>query len=292
MSKGYLFDHNYIYKTFFFKINMNILVPMAGRGSRFLKESDKNPAYAVAKPIIKVDGEIMVKWALSSLRIKKEDNLIFLVLKEHVDEFQIDKILKDNFGGNIKVITVDKVTEGSACTALLAKKHINNEEPLIITDSDHYFDGKCIFNFIDSYKSKLDGVIPVFYANNSKWSFSRVNSEGFVIETAEKFQISKNAHVGAYYFSKGMDFVWAAEEMIEEQDKTNEEFFIAPVYNYLIRRGRRIRLIRPKFVHGLGTPEDLDKFLIFLRRGEIEKNFDEMNSIKEPKKNDLSGEFN
>ena len=97
------------------------------------------------------------------------------------------------------------------------------------------------------------------------------------IETAEKIQISRNANIGAYYFSRGRDFVLGAEEMIEENDKTNNEFYVAPVYNYLIRRGRSIRLSRPKFVHGLGTPKDVDKFLEFLKRGEIPHNFTNLN---------------
>ncbi len=254
---------------------MNILIPMAGRGSRFLVESDKNPEYKKPKPIINIAGKTMIEWAIASLPLTKEDQLIFLVLKEHVDNYKIDEELKRIFGNGIKIVIVKEVTEGAACTALLAKDYINNEIPLLITDSDHYFDGKTYFQEINKYKGTF-GMIPVFYANNSKWSFSRINEEGYVLETAEKIQISRNAHIGAYYFSKGRDFVWAAEEMIEENDRTNGEFFIAPVYNYLIRRGRRIRLARPRFVHGLGTPKDVEKFLEFLRRNEIEHDFTDL----------------
>ena len=99
------------------------------------------------------------------------------------------------------------------------------------------------------------------------------NEAKFAIETAEKVQISRNANIGAYYFAKGRDFIWAAEEMIDENDKTNGEFYIAPVYNYLIRRGKLIRLSRPRFVHGLGTPKVVEKFLEFLKRGEIQHSF-------------------
>lgn len=259
---------------------MNILIPMAGRGSRFLKEKDKNPEYANPKPTININGHPMVRWALSSLPLTKEDKLIFLILKEHIENFQIDSTLKQIFGEEVILIIVDKLTEGAACTALLAKNYINNAEPLLITDSDHYLDGGKIFDLIESSKD-IDGIIPVFYANNSKWSFSKTDGEGFVVEVAEKIQISRNANIGAYYFSKGRDFVWAAEEMIEEQDKTNGEFFIAPVYNYLIRRGKLIKLARPRFVHGLGTPKDLDKFLVFLERGEIKYDFKMLDKIKE-----------
>lgn len=245
---------------------------MAGRGSRFLIEAHKNPEYGKAKPMINIGGKTMVEWALSSYPLKKEDRLIFLVLKEHVEDYHIDEDLKNIFGDSIVVIVVDKVTEGAACTALLAKEYINNEQPLLITDSDHFVDGKMHFGEINKY-SGIDGMIPVFYANNSKWSYSAVNSEGYVTEVAEKIQISRAANIGAYYFGKGRDFVWAAEEMIEENDRTNGEFYLAPIYNYMIRRGKKIRLSRPRFAHGLGTPKDVEKFLWFLGLGEIEHDF-------------------
>lgn len=249
---------------------------MAGRGSRFLNESYRNLEYSKPKPIIKIAGKTMVEWALSSLPVNESDQLIFLVLREHVNEAQIDRELKRIFGERIRVVIVDKITEGAACTALLAKEFINSEEPLLITDSDHYFDGGKLFEDIKLNKSKINGMIPVFYANNSKWSFSKIDDEGFVVEVAEKIQISRNAHIGAYYFTKGRDFVWAAEEMIEENDRTNGEFYVAPVYNYLIRRGKLIRLSRPRFVHGLGTPKDLEKFLEFLEKGEIIHKFSDI----------------
>ena|SRR3989344_2088667 len=256
---------------------MNILVPMAGRGSRFLQEANRNPEFNRPKPLITIGRHMMVQWALSSLPLKEEDNLIFIVLREHIDNSHIDEVLRYAFGEKIKVISVDKVTEGAACTALLAKELINNDIPLLITDSDHYIDGDILISEIEKYRNKVDGIIPVFYANNSKWSFSKVDENGYVVEVAEKIQISRNANIGAYYFTKGRDFVWAAEEMVEENDRTNNEFYIAPVYNYLIRRGKLIRLCRPKFVHGLGTPKDVEKFLEFLKLGEIQVKMDRLN---------------
>lgn len=246
---------------------------MAGRGSRFFLERHRNPEYAKPKPLINIAGKPMVEWALSSLPRREVDQLIFLVLRDHVESSQIDASLRKMFGEDTKIIVVDKVTEGAACTVLLAKEYINNEEPLIIIDSDTYFDGKRLFDDLHLHGANIDGAIPVFYANNSKWSFSKVDNEGLLIETAEKIKISRNAHVGTYYFSKGRDFVWAAEEMIEENDRTNNEFYTAPVYNYLVRRGKKIILSRPRFIFGLGTPNDLDKFKEFLRRGEVTHNF-------------------
>ncbi len=251
---------------------MNIIVPIAGRGSRFLQESHRNPEYAKPKPLINIAGHPMVEWALSSYPLKGDENLIFIVRKEHAEKAQIGEKLKEIFGENINIIVQDVPPRGAAHTVLLAKDYINNDTPLLITDSDHFMDGDTHFKEIDSYE-KIDGMIPVFYANNPKWSFAKIDNEGYVTETAEKVQISRNANIGAYYFSKGRDFVLAAEEMIEENDQTNGEFYIAPVYNYMIRRGKSIRLSRPKFAHGLGTPKDVDKFLDFLKRGEIRHRF-------------------
>jgi len=253
---------------------MNIVIPIAGRGSRFLAEKHRNPEYGKPKPTINIAGQMMVKWAAYSLPLKPEDRLIFLVLREHIDNYQIDETLKREFGENTVVIIVDKVTEGAACTVLLAKDYIDNDEPLIVSDSDHYIDGTTLIKEIEKYKEKIDGMIPVFYANGPKWSYAATDDEGEVTEVAEKVQISRNANIGAYYFSKGKYFVWAAEEMIEEDDRVNNEFYVAPVYNYMIRRGKRVRLARPKYVHGLGTPKDVEKFLEYLKIGEIEHNFE------------------
>ena len=254
---------------------MNIVVPIAGRGSRFLEESHKNPEYAKPKPLINIAGHTMVEWALSSYPLKGDENLIFIVRREHVEKAGIDRKLKEIFGENVNIIIQDVAPQGAAHTVLLAKDYINNDTPLLITDSDHFMDGNTHFSEIYNYE-KIDGMIPVFYANNSKWSFSKTDGEGYVIEVAEKIQISRNANIGAYYFAKGRDFVTAAEEMIEENDKTNNEFYIAPVYNYMIRRGKLIRLSRPRFAHGLGTPKDVEKFLEFLRRGEIRHRFSDI----------------
>ena len=254
---------------------MNILIPMAGRGSRFLKEADKNPEYSRPKPLIDIAGKTMIEWSISSLPLTEQDNLIFLLLKEHVDEHQIDKELKKIFGNSIKIIIVDQVTEGAVCTALLAKEFINNEEPLVITDSDHFIEGKTHFEKIKKHP-EADGVIPVFYATNPKWSFSKLNEDGFVEEVAEKKTISKNANIGVYYFKKGSYFVKAAEDMIKENDRVNTEFYVAPVYNYLIRKGRKILLSRPKFVYGLGTPEDVETFIGLLRSRKIEYDFKDL----------------
>lgn len=258
---------------------MNIIVPIAGRGNRFLQEIERNPEYAKPKPLIDVAGRMMIEWALASLPIRESDRLIFLVLKEHVDKAQIDEVLRKKFGENIKIIVVNEVTQGPACTVLLAKEYINNDEPLLIANSDNYIDGEKIYEDAKTMNGRIDGLLSVFYANGPKWSFSKTDGEGYVTEVAEKVQISQNASNGFYYFARGRDFVWGAEEMIEEDDRANGEFYVAPVYNYLIRRGKIIKLSRSRFVHNFGVPKDLERFLDFLKHNTVSPKFPEFEKV-------------
>jgi dTDP-glucose pyrophosphorylase len=143
---------------------------------------------------------------------------------------------------------------------LLAKDYINNEESLLISDSDHFIDGNAVMTGIQTY-ADIDGIIPVFHSNDPKWSFSRVNKDGYVDLVAEKQPVSEWANIGAYYFRRGKDFIQGIEEMIKNNELTNNEFYVAPVYNKLIEKGMKIKLVVPKYVYGLGTPDDLEYFI-------------------------------
>lgn len=254
---------------------MKILLPIAGRGSRFAVQADKNAEYKKPKPLIDVKGYPMVRWATGSLPfvrhlgqkiaedfVIESEDIIFVALKEHDEKFDMGKILRDIYGNESKIIFLDGVTRGAAETALKAKEYINNEEPLIISDSDHFFDGAALAQVI-SENPGIDGVIPVFEVldGNSKWSFSRLAENGYVDLVAEKKPISTWANIGGYYFGRGKDFVEIAEETIRQNELTNDEFYIAPLYNKLIARGGRVKLAFPKYVYGLGTPDDLEYFL-------------------------------
>jgi dTDP-glucose pyrophosphorylase len=254
---------------------MKLLLPIAGRGSRFAAQADKNLEYKKPKPLINVRGFPMVRWATGSLPfvehtgqkvigdfIIKSKDIVFVALKEHDKNYNMGEVLKSIYGNDIKIIFLDEVTRGAAETALQAKEFINNSEPLIISDSDHFFDGEALFNVI-SENPGIDGVIPVFEVldGNPKWSFSRLAENGYVDLVAEKQPISTWANIGAYYFGQGKNFVEIAEETINKNELTNKEFYIAPLYNKLIARGGKVKLAFPKYVYGLGTPDDLEYFL-------------------------------
>jgi len=260
-------------------------MPIAGRGSRFTAQVNQHPEYNRPKPIIDVKGYPMVRWATGSLPFIKHlgqevvgellvepKDLIFIALKEHEVNYQISRELKNIYGGEIKIIFLDEVTRGAAETALKAKDFINNDESLIISDSDHFFDGASLAELL-LVNPGIDGAIPVFSVSvgDTKWSFSRLGSDGYVDLVAEKQPISTWANVGCYYFGKGRDFVTVAEEAINNQEKYNNEFYIAPLYNKIIARGGKMKLAFPKYVYGLGTPEDLENFLEFSEKKGLDK---------------------
>lgn len=234
---------------------MKVLMPMAGRGSRFKEKGYKEP-----KPLIKILGKPMVVWATSCIPYKPED-YIFIILAEHAAKHQLDKKLREIYGDKIKIVVSDGVTEGAAKTALLAKNMINNDEPLIVYNTDQFF--KCDIEkaVAAAQADGVTGLIPIFHATDPKWSFAKSDATGFVTEVAEKVPISSNATAGLYYFSRGKDFVWATEQMISKDIRRNDQFYVCPVYNELLSRGEKIKIVKTEFMWGLGTPEDVEHFI-------------------------------
>ncbi len=237
---------------------MNIVIPMAGRGSMF-----KEGGYSLPKPLIQIKGKPMIKWATDCVPYGAEA-FIFVVLKEHINDFQIDEKLRQMYSDKIRVIVSDGVTQGAPRTVLLAEDMINNDDELIILNSDQYF--RCpIKEAIESKPANITGLIPVFYATHPRWSYAKTDSEGFVVETAEKRLISTYATAGLYYFLKGRDFVWAAKEMIKKDIRRGSEFYVCPVYNELIAKGHKIRTVECESMWGLGTPEDVEYFIKYYK---------------------------
>ena len=237
---------------------INIVIPMAGQGSRFAQVGYEKP-----KPFIDVNGKPMIARVMENLEYEGA-NYILIGRKEHLEkEAQIVEDLKSKY--NCTVIGIDKLTEGTACTVLYAHKLINNETPLLIANSDQIIDAS-IKEFIDScFEKDLDGSILCFDDEelNPKWSFAKINTEGLVTEVKEKEAISKHATVGIYLFSQGKIFVESAIDMIIENDRVNNEFYTCPVYNYAIKNGKEIGIhtIDQASMNGIGTPEDLELYL-------------------------------
>ncbi len=232
---------------------MNVLIPMAGAGKRFF-----DAGYIFPKPLIEIDNKPMIQWVIESLNLKA--NYIFIIQKEHQEKYNIKSVLKI-LQPNCKIIELDHLTEGAACTTLLAKEFINNDDPLIIANSDQYINWNSSKAFYDFNSKNLDGAILTFEAIHPKWSYAKCNKEGFVTEVAEKKVISKNATVGVYYWKHGSDYVKSAEEMIKKNIRVNNEFYVCPVYNEFLTKNKKIKIHKVDKMWGLGTPEDLNNFI-------------------------------
>ena len=232
---------------------MNVLIPMAGAGSRF-----QQAGYTFPKPLIDVKGKPMIQVVVENLGI--DANFIFVVQKEHREKYNLDTLL-NLIAPNSKVVEVDGLTEGAACTALLAKEYIDNDNPLFFANSDQFVEWDSTEFMYKMNETDADGGIVSFRATHPKWSFAKVDENGLVTEVAEKNPISDIATVGYYYWKKGSDFVKYAEEMIEKDIRVNNEFYVCPVFNQAIEDGKQIRTFDIPKMWGLGTPEDLKYYL-------------------------------
>jgi NDP-sugar pyrophosphorylase family protein len=238
---------------------INIVIPMAGHGSRFSKAG-----YCDPKPLIPVLGKPMIELVIENLRPSKKHRFIFICQAEHLKNYPLRTLLIEKAPG-CKIIAVSEVTEGAACTVLLVKELIDNHDQLMIANCDQY-----IQMDIDKYlavleSEKADGLIMTMKAYDDKWSFVKFNMKKDITLVLEKEVISDEATVGIYNFKHGSDFVKAAELMISLGLRVNNEFYVAPVYNQMIKCGKKIRFYNigkvGEDMYGLGTPEELNCFL-------------------------------
>jgi HAD superfamily hydrolase (TIGR01509 family) len=232
---------------------LNILIPMAGAGSRF-----EQAGYTFPKPLIEVRNKPMIQVVVENLNI--EANYIYVVQSKHRKKYNLDALLNLITPG-CRIVEVDGITEGAACTALLAKEYIDNEAPLFFANSDQFVEWDSNEFMYKMQETSCDGGIVTFEATHPKWSFAKINEVGLVTEVAEKNPISNIATVGYYWWKKGSDFVKYAEKMIEKNIRVNNEFYVCPVFNQAIEDKKQIRTFNVKGMWGLGTPEDLNYYL-------------------------------
>jgi len=232
---------------------LNVLIPMAGAGSRFEKAG-----YTFPKPLIEVKGKPMIQVVVDNLNI--DANYIYVVQKSHRSKYNLDTLL-NLITPNCKIVEVDGITEGAACTALLAKEFIDNENPLFFANSDQFVEWNSNDFMYKMQETNADGGIVTFEATHPKWSFAKIDENGFVTEVAEKNPISNIATVGYYFWKKGSDFVKYSEKMIEKDIRVNNEFYVCPVFNQAIEDNKKIRIFNTEGMWGLGTPEDLNYYL-------------------------------
>ena len=232
---------------------------MAGRGSRFANEG-----YTLPKPLIPVHGKPMIQCVVENLAPMCEHRFIFVCQSQHVKAYHLNELLND-IAPNCEIIETDGVTEGAACSVMLAKDLIDNDDQLMIANSDQWIDID-IDDYIEYMNgNNLAGLIMTMKADDPKWSFVGFDLNGRVNKVIEKEVISNEATVGIYNFRKGSDFCYAVREMINQELRVNGEYYVAPAYNILLEKGANIDIFNigeeSKGMYGLGIPSDLESFL-------------------------------
>lgn len=245
---------------------LNIVIPMAGEGSRFA-----DAGYVKPKPFIDVNGEPMIVKVLKNLE-SSDANFFLIARSEHLkNNFDLVKEIEQKYSATF--IPIEKLTEGTACTVLYARKYIDNDTPLLIANSDQLVDIDTSTFIEDCLIRKLNGSILTFIDKNKdpKWSFAKIDQNNLVTEVKEKVAISELATVGIYFYEKGKYFVSAALDMIIQNDRVKGEFYTCPTYNYMIGEGRRIGIfnIDIQKMHCIGTPDDLNKYISFKKISKI-----------------------
>jgi dTDP-glucose pyrophosphorylase len=200
----------------------------------------------------------MIQVVVENLNL--DANYIYVVQKFHREKYNLDTLLNLLTPG-CKIVETDGLTEGAACTALLAKDYINNDNPLFFANSDQFVEWDSNEFMYKMQETDADGGIVTFTATHPKWSFAKIDENSLVTEVAEKNPISDIATVGYYYWKHGSDFVKYAEQMIEKNIRVNNEFYVCPVFNQAIEDSKQIRTFNTPGMWGLGTPEDLKYYL-------------------------------
>lgn len=252
---------------------MNVVVPMAGRGSRFATAAPTTP-----KPLVPVAGKPMVAWALRTLEGLDVDRLVFVVLAEHAAAFDLHRLLPSLVGTaspvgpassparrpKVEIVELPGVTEGQLCTVLAAREHIDRDEPVLIAASDTYVDAD-LPRALSAMRPDCRGLISVADMPGEQWSFARVGSDGGVVEVAEKVRISDHASTGLYWFASGRELCEIGDGMVARDERTRGEFYVIPVYQHLIRAGARVEIAPARRMWDMGTPVAAAAFEAMLR---------------------------
>ncbi|WP_213084125.1 glycosyltransferase family 2 protein [Cohnella massiliensis] len=238
---------------------INVVVPMAGQGSRF-----QAGGYSDPKPFIDVLGKTMIERVLENLAVD-ESRFILIVRNEHYIKYtEVFKRIENEY--DVTIVFSEKLTEGACCSVLKAIDYINNQTPLLIANSDQIVETNLNLFLRDCFERNLDGSILTFYDNDPKWSYAALNNDSTIRIVREKEVISPHATVGIYFYSRGIDFVHDAVKMVANNDRVNNEFYVCPVYNYGIEGGRKFGIfeIAKESMHGLGIPGDLKTYITYL----------------------------
>lgn len=224
---------------------------MAGLGSRFSSQGYEDP-----KPLIQFLGKPMIQHVVEHVGLLENEH-IFLCQKTHIEKYKLHDLFS-SFLSNFRIVEVDGLTEGAACTVMLADSVLSPDDEVMLVNSDQLVQWDKDSLDIAAAEN-LGGLIYCFKGEGPKWSYAKLDHNGLVIEVAEKRQISEHATSGMYYWAKWQYFVEATNAMIAANDRVNNEFYVAPVYNYAV--DKRIGVEYVLHVDQVGTPEELNDYL-------------------------------
>ena len=236
-------------------------MPMAGEGSRFLKEGWTTP-----KPLIELNGQPLFKHAISSVTDKDiQMKYSFIVRQEHIDKYQIDKGIR-SFLPEANLFSVVKTTRGAVETCLIAENAIADDDAVIVMDCDLEFRSKKFMEIIKQILNKpieeaTGGALLSFESNEPRYSYAALGEDGFVARTAEKEVISNHALCGAYFFASGRRFKQIAHLLLAEPAFTKPEYYVSLLFNYLLKDGEKVWLAPMEEYYSYGTPEELKRYL-------------------------------
>ena len=234
---------------------MNFVIPMAGAGSRFKKAGFDKP-----KMLLEAHSKTLLEWSVDSLPLEICTNLIFIGLNEHKEKYNLEYFIKEKYNKyNLKFMWLDNITRGQAETVYKAKDLIDYNTDLVVFNIDTFFISENLKNNL--LKNNIDGVLGAFESNEDRFSYAKLDKKGFITETAEKIVISKYALTGLYHFKYPKDFFDICQKHIENNILYKNEFYIAPMYNELIKQGKKFIIDLAKVHWVLGTPEEYKEFI-------------------------------
>lgn len=233
--------------------NLRVVIPMAGEGKSF-----QTSGYIFPKPFIDIKGKPMIQWVVENINV--DGKFIFIVQKKHLETYNIQYLL-NLIAPGCEIVSVEGPGSGAATSVLQAKNLFNDNNPIVIVNSDQLITWNSNEFFYAMAADECDGGIVTFESTHPRWSFVRTGDDGFVAEVAEKKPISNLATAGVYYFKRGKEFIKYAEEMIAADIKTLGEFYICPIYNEYIRDAKQIRIFPVKKVWSFSTPKDVEFFI-------------------------------
>jgi NDP-sugar pyrophosphorylase family protein len=234
---------------------IRIVIPMGGEGRQFAERG-----YTFPKPLVEIGGAPLIELVVKNLTPNEPHEFIFICRQEHVQKFALGDVLRLIAPG-CRIVTMARPTAGALCSVLLGMEHLTHQDELMVANADQWVDVS-IDDFLGwTRRSRLDGALVTFPNTHPRWSYARTEGE-LVVAVAEKQPISRNATAGIYYFRQGAEFVAAAERMLLKNASVGGEFYVAPVYNEFVLAGRRVAIypIDGSQMHGLGTPEEVERF--------------------------------